>query len=73
MGVILFTLLCGSKSIHIFVVVHHSRKADTPWDRPDEDHSPEYARYLTHEILSEAPWDRIPEDVLCLSLLFVKC
>lgn len=38
---------------------------DTPWDQPTEEESPEYARFLTGEILSESPWTRIPEEPLC--------
>ncbi|KAF8514984.1 kinase-like domain-containing protein [Gautieria morchelliformis] len=39
----------------------------TPWDQPTED-DPEYARFLSGEILSEAPWNRISENALSLLL-----
>lgn len=46
-----------------YLIAHDG--ADTPWDQPTGEESSEYARFLTGEILSESPWNRIPEEALC--------
>lgn len=58
-GVILFTLLVGSTSLHlVYASVTNPDVIDTPWDEPT-DRSPEYCRYLTHEIFRDAPWTKL--------------
>jgi serine/threonine-protein kinase Chk1 len=57
MGVVLYTLLVGSKSFS-FPRETRDDHADTPWDEPTEN-SPEYAEYLTGELLKYDPWTRI--------------
>ncbi|EPQ51677.1 Pkinase-domain-containing protein [Gloeophyllum trabeum ATCC 11539] len=38
---------------------------NTPWDEPTKK-SPEFRRYLSGDILKEAPWNRLDQDVLSL-------
>ena len=69
-GVILFTLLVGSMSF-IYLLLFSSQikliphpLIDTPWDEPTIK-SPEFCRYVSGTIFSEAPWNRIPSEALC--------
>jgi hypothetical protein len=39
---------------------------DTPWDEPTKK-SPEFCRYVSGEIYSEDPWNRLGSTVLCAS------
>lgn len=54
MGIVLFTMLVGSKC-HI----GRALIPDTPWDEPSESTSPEFAAYLTGELWQYDPWSRI--------------
>ena len=38
---------------------------DTPWDQPTEE-SLEFSKFLSGKILHDAPWNRIPQDALCV-------
>ena len=43
---------------------------DTPWDEPSS-HSIEFLRYMSGEIFSDSPWNRIGQQALCI--FFLSC
>jgi serine/threonine-protein kinase Chk1 len=72
-GIVLFTLICGSQSSSFFffpsahrgvyLLVDFPDCSDTPWDEPTS-YSPEFAAYLTGELLTVPPWDRLAANAL---------